>query len=54
MVERTPMGRLAEVEDIAACALFLASPAADYVSGQVVGVHGGLSALNMPFPRAFD
>lgn len=54
MIERTPLARLAEVEDIAACALYLAAPAAAYVSGEVVGVHGGLCTLNMPFPRAFD
>jgi 7-alpha-hydroxysteroid dehydrogenase len=50
----TPLGRLGEVEDMAACALYLASPAAAYVSGEVIGVHGGLNGLNMKMPRAFD
>jgi 7-alpha-hydroxysteroid dehydrogenase len=54
MVELTPMARLGEVEDIAACALYLASPAASYVTGEIVGVTGGLNALNMKMPRAFD
>jgi 7-alpha-hydroxysteroid dehydrogenase len=50
----TPMGRLGEVEDIAACALYLASPAASYVTGEIYGVNGGLVGLNMQMPRAFD
>lgn len=54
MVELTPMGRLGEVEDIAACALYLASPAASYLTGDIIGVNGGLNALNMKMPRAFD
>jgi 7-alpha-hydroxysteroid dehydrogenase len=54
MVDLTPMGRLGEVEDIAACALYLASPAASYVTGEIYGVNGGLVALNMKMPRAFD
>jgi 7-alpha-hydroxysteroid dehydrogenase len=54
MVDMTPMGRLGEVEDIAACALYLASPAASYVTGEIYGVNGGLVGLNMQMPRAFD
>jgi 7-alpha-hydroxysteroid dehydrogenase len=52
MVDLTPMARLGEVEDISACALFLASPAASYVTGEIYGVNGGLTALNFPMPRA--
>lgn len=37
-----PMGRIGEPEDIADVVLFLASPAARYVTGQVVVVDGGL------------
>jgi 7-alpha-hydroxysteroid dehydrogenase len=47
------MGRLGEVEDIAACALYLASPAASYLTGDIIGVNGGLTTLNLPMPRAF-
>jgi 7-alpha-hydroxysteroid dehydrogenase len=50
----TPMGRAGTVEDIAACALYLASPAASYVTGEIYGVNGGLVALNMHMPRAFE
>jgi len=54
MVAMTPLARLGRVEDIAACALYLASPAASYVTGEIVGVSGGLVGLNMRMPRAFD
>lgn len=38
---KTVVGRLAEVGDIAACALFLASPGSSYVTGQTISVNGG-------------
>lgn len=53
MVELTPMGRLGEVEDIALGALYLCSPAASYVSGDILGVNGGMERLNMQMPRAW-
>jgi len=52
MIRMTPLNRLGDVEDIAACALYLASPAASYVTGEVYGVNGGLTTLNMIMPRA--
>jgi NAD(P)-dependent dehydrogenase (short-subunit alcohol dehydrogenase family) len=36
-----PLGRLAEPEEVGACAVFLASPEASYVSGATLAVHGG-------------
>ncbi|MFC2059310.1 SDR family NAD(P)-dependent oxidoreductase [Chloroflexota bacterium] len=39
-VKATVFGRLAEPEDVAAAALYLASDAADYVSGHVIDVCG--------------
>jgi 7-alpha-hydroxysteroid dehydrogenase len=53
MVELTPMARLGEVEDIALGALYLASPAGSYITGEVLGINGGLERLNMQMPRAF-
>ena len=53
MVELTPMARLGEVEDIALGALYLCSPAASYVTGDILGVNGGMERLNMQMPRAW-
>ena len=36
-----PLGRLAEPEDIADCAVFLASDGAGYVTGEVIAINGG-------------
>ncbi|WP_192248626.1 SDR family NAD(P)-dependent oxidoreductase [Mesorhizobium silamurunense] len=39
--ENTPMGRFAEPEEMATCALFLCSDAASYVTGAVLTADGG-------------
>lgn len=38
----TPMRRVGQVEDIAACAVYLASPASSWVTGKVFEVDGGV------------
>jgi 7-alpha-hydroxysteroid dehydrogenase len=48
----TPMGRPGEVEDIAACALYLASPASAWVTGKIFEVDGGTEcpSISVPVP----
>jgi NAD(P)-dependent dehydrogenase (short-subunit alcohol dehydrogenase family) len=41
IAERIPLGRLGEPADLAGVAVFLASPASDYVTGAAVPVDGG-------------
>ena len=41
ILERIPTGRWGRPEDIAGAAVFLASPASDYVTGHVLAVDGG-------------
>lgn len=38
-----PLGRLGEVEDVAAAVLFLLGPGGRYITGQVIGVNGGMA-----------
>jgi len=51
-VDHTPMRRPGQVEDVAACALYLASPAAAWVTGKVFQVDGGTEfpAIRIPTP----
>jgi 7-alpha-hydroxysteroid dehydrogenase len=48
--QHTPLRRIGEPEDVAAAILYLASPAASYVTGQVLAVDGGLAVPNLPMP----
>jgi len=41
ILERIPAGRWGEPSDLAGAAVFLASPASDYISGEVLVVDGG-------------
>jgi 7-alpha-hydroxysteroid dehydrogenase len=47
MEEAVPLRRLGEADDIALGALYLASPAASWVTGKVFEIDGGLNAANL-------
>ena len=42
LIKQIPMERLGTAEDVAEAVLFLARPAADYITGQVLSVNGGM------------
>jgi gluconate 5-dehydrogenase len=44
LVNRTPLGRWGEVEELVGAALFLASDAASFVTGHILYVDGGITA----------
>ena len=45
LVGAVPAGRLGTPEDVAACAVFLASDEAAYVTGQTLHVNGGMAMI---------
>jgi NAD(P)-dependent dehydrogenase (short-subunit alcohol dehydrogenase family) len=44
LVARIPLGRIGEPEDVAGAVHFLVSPAADFITGHVISVDGGVTA----------
>mmetsp|Transcript_10938 Transcript_10938/g.31754 ORF Transcript_10938/g.31754 Transcript_10938/m.31754 type:complete len:291 (+) Transcript_10938:113-985(+) len=46
----TPMGRLASAEEVADPVVFLCMPASSYITGQVLGIDGGLTAQGFNGP----
>ena len=52
ILSRTPMGRMGDPDEVAQVAVFLASDAASYVTGQTIYPDGGRLALNYTVPVA--
>jgi NAD(P)-dependent dehydrogenase (short-subunit alcohol dehydrogenase family) len=44
LIERIPLGRIAEVDDVSGPVLFFLSTAANFITGQVLYVDGGITA----------
>ncbi len=43
LIDRIPLGRIAQPEEIASAVVFLCSPAAAYITGEVLRVDGGMA-----------
>lgn len=50
MEKATPLRRLGDPADIAAAAVYLASPAGSYLTGKMLEVDGGLTVPNLDLP----
>jgi len=50
VLSRTPLGRLGEVDEVAAVTAFLASAESSYITGQTLYADGGRLALNYTVP----
>jgi gluconate 5-dehydrogenase len=44
LVARIPLGRICEPRDLAALAIYLAAPASDFITGQIIFADGGVTA----------
>lgn len=44
LVSRIPLGRVGEPEDVAGLAVYLATPASDFITGQIIFLDGGVTA----------
>mgnify|MGYP002642362926 FL=1 len=52
VITQIPLGRIGRPEDIAGAAVFLASPQAAYITGQMLYVDGGILAQQMSWDPA--
>ena len=47
MERATPLGRIGDPQEIAAAVVFLAAPAAGYMTGKILEVDGGIELPNL-------
>jgi 3-oxoacyl-[acyl-carrier protein] reductase len=52
-VKQIPAGRFGDAEDAANLVRYLCSPGADYVTGEVIGIDGGMLKVQNPY-RAYE
>jgi NAD(P)-dependent dehydrogenase (short-subunit alcohol dehydrogenase family) len=45
-----PLGRVGDADDVAGLAAFMVGPGAEWITGQVLAVDGGLSGIKLPPP----
>ena len=50
-ISRTPIGRIAEPNDVASLVAFLCLPAASYITGQIICVDGGFTVNGSFIPQ---
>jgi NAD(P)-dependent dehydrogenase (short-subunit alcohol dehydrogenase family) len=50
-LESYPLGRIGEPQDIAGAAVFLASRAGDFMTGQTLVIDGGTTVMSTAAPR---
>jgi len=47
IIKKIPIGRIGTPEDVANAILFFASPASDFITGEVLEIHGGLEFISV-------
>lgn len=49
LIEKTPLRKIGNATDVGLAALFLCSPAGEYITGATLNIDGGLQDTNLPF-----
>ena len=46
IIKKTPLGRIGDDDDLKGAALLFASPAGKHITGQILAIDGGVSAIH--------